>query len=272
MLAEAQRAGIWLYRQANRFGLLTSPTGQRLFNVAYRAYKRHFEDPFQGLVDRHPALFFGGHVIDVGANTGYTASVFASAIDPRFCVWAFEPSSVNFAALEILSKRHGVMRRITPIQAAVGDRTGVVDLVLSDSNPGDHRISRGKEKSSDIRVERVQLTSIDETVRLRRIQPVAFIKVDVQGYELSVCHGMAATLEANPEAAVAVEYSPSSLREFGTSPRELPTFFADRGYGAYRLTRRGTLEPLDLTAPLDNLPPPGYMDVLFARTPQQTEE
>lgn len=112
VLTGTQRAGIWLYRQANRLGLLSSSPARQLFSVAYRAYKRHFEDPFQNLVDRHPEFFRGGDVIDVGANMGYTASVFATAIDAGCHVWAFEPSSANFAQLEIAARNRKMRDRV----------------------------------------------------------------------------------------------------------------------------------------------------------------
>ena len=109
------------------------------------------------------------------------------------------------------------------------------------------------------------MTSVDEAVQARDIFPVAFIKVDVQGYELRVCHGMSRTLEVNPAAVVVMEYCPAALRQYGAQPRALTDFFLNRGYAAYRVTQRGTLEPLDSVNPPEHLPPPGYMDILFAR-------
>jgi FkbM family methyltransferase len=266
MQRESQQLGLWLYRQATRFGLLSSKPARRLFNRAYFAYKRRVEDPFHALTQLHPEFFKGGHVIDVGANMGYTASVFAAAVKPPFRVWAFEPGSENFLRLQATIADNRLQPRVTAIRSAVGEAIGSSTLALNEFHPGDHQISEGNAKRIDgARLERVELTTVDEAVRVRAIFPVAFIKVDVQGYELQVCRGMARTLEENPSAIVVVEYSPASLRGYGVEPRELTRFFGDRGYGGYRLTHRGMLEPIDSTNPPQELPGSGYMDVLFAR-------
>src|SRR3954462_8183767 len=99
MALEMSRAGLWVYRQVRRTGLLeVGPIG-RAYERVYARYKRHFEDPFYNLAQRHPELFKGGHIIDAGAKIGSTAALFAWAIDSGFKVWAFEPSADNFSRL-----------------------------------------------------------------------------------------------------------------------------------------------------------------------------
>jgi FkbM family methyltransferase len=267
MLREAQRVGFWMYRQATRLGLLSSRPAQRLFNKAYFAYKRRVEDPFHGLMLRHPEFFRAGHAIDVGANIGYTSSVFATAIEPQFRVWAFEPSSENFRQLEDTITENALESRITAVSSAVGDYVGAITLVINEYHPGDHQVSEGNVEldGDDDWLEQVAITTVDEAVRKKNIAPVSFIKVDVQGYELRVCHGMGGTLEANPNAVVVVEYCPSALRQFGAEPSELTRFFADRDYHAFRVTQSGMLEPFDARNPPEELPDSGYVDVLFSK-------
>src|SRR5687768_5706692 len=261
---EAQRAGLWLYKQASRFGLFSVPGFQQIFDVAYFAYKRHFEDPFFNLSRRHPEFFKGGHIIDVGANTGYTAFVFGRALDEGFRVWAFEPASANFIRLQTTIANKGMLRQITPIRSAVGDRVGMIDLAINELHPADHQVnddsSSGRESTP---IEKVDLTTIDDAARSHGIRPVVFIKIDVQGYELNVCRGMQETLATNPRAAIAAEYSPESLRNFGIDPRELPGFFAARDYRAYRISHDGSLHHVDASNPPGHIAPPGYLDLLF---------
>jgi FkbM family methyltransferase len=267
MLREAQQVGLWMYRQATRLGLLSSRPAQRLFNKAYFAYKRRVEDPFHGLTLQYPQFFRAGHAIDVGANIGYTASVFATAIEPQFQVWAFEPGGENFRQLEETIVENALESRITAVRSAVGDYVGAITLVINEYHPGDNQVSEGNAEldGDDDWQEQVAITTVDEAVKKNDIAPVAFIKVDVQGYELRVCHGMTQTLEENPKAVVVVEYCPSALRQFGAEPSELTRFFADRDYHAFRVTQSGTLEPFDARNPPEELPDSGYMDVLFSR-------
>ena len=71
-----------VYGFANRRGLLNTSLAQEAFARSYFLYKRAVEDPFAALLRRRPELFRGGHVLDVGANIGYTAAVFASGLSP----------------------------------------------------------------------------------------------------------------------------------------------------------------------------------------------
>ena len=142
-----------------------------------------------------------------------------------------------------------------------------MDLVLNPDHPGDHHVAPSAEASAAAgdAVEQVPVTTVDEAVRSAGASPIAFIKIDVQGYELHVCRGMIATLDANPAAAIVLEYSPDSIRHYGGDPEGISRFFAPRGYIAYRVTQRGRLEALDVGALPDALPAPGYIDILFTR-------
>src|SRR3954469_12542796 len=270
MAIEMSRAGLWVYRQVRRTGLLDVGPISRAYERVYARYKRHFEDPFYNLAQRHPELFKGGHIIDAGANIGYTAALFAAAIDPGFTVYAFEPSSDNFARLgAMVARREDTV--ITATRAALADRSGTIELMLNPDHPGDHRVAAtaggGAAITHGAAVERVRVTTIDEQVRAARMAPVAFIKIDVQGYELQVCRGMTATLDANPAAAVVLEYLPALIRSYGIEPDEISRFFAPRGYASYRVTQAGRLERLDVNALPAELPAPGYIDILFTRAP-----
>jgi FkbM family methyltransferase len=273
MAPDVSGAGLWLYRQVRRTGVLSLPPARRAFELVYGLYKRHFEDPFWGLTRRHPALFAGGHIIDVGANIGYTAGVFAGAIQPGFRVLAFEPSSENFHHLQHSIAQRGLEHVIVARRAGVADCAGTMDLVLNRDHPGDHHIapSSGRTAAAGDAVERVPVTTVDEAVRSAGASPIAFIKIDVQGYELHVCRGMIGTLDANPAAAIVLEYSPDSIRQYGGDPEGISRFFAPRGYAAYRVTQRGRLEALDVDALPGALPAPGYIDILFTRVAQTAD-
>jgi FkbM family methyltransferase len=261
-----QRAALWLYKQTDRSGLLETAPARRVFEWAYAQYKRRLEDPFHHLARRHPELFGGGHVLDVGANIGYTARVFASVLQPGFSVWAFEPASDNIRALQGMVGRSGLEASVQIVRAAVSDHAGTIDLVLNPDHPADHRIQAGADGIAHGRsVERVRLTTIDDEVSERGLRPVAFIKIDVQGCELSVCRGMVHTLDENPAAAIAVEFAPDLMRTFGDKPTDLPRFFAARGYRPFRLALRGEMAPMSDADFLAPMPSRGYIDVLFLR-------
>jgi FkbM family methyltransferase len=251
------------YSFAKAFRLLDTRVGRRLFIRSYFLYKRYLEDPSFHLVRRHPELFRGGHVIDVGANIGYTATVFAGAVDPGFRVYAFEPEDVNFEIFREMLQWSPVGKRIVPVHVAVGAADGIIELARNETHPADHRIvtgtfSRSKDSKTSVVV---PLRSIDSFVRENTLDAsIRFIKIDVQGYEPAVCWGMEQTLAANPECTVVLEYSMSAIADFGFEPDELLQWFETRDYYAHTLLRDGTVLPFVPAAPGSR----GYADLLFS--------
>ena len=214
------------YALAERSGALRWGPLEWLFVRCYFAYKRIFEDSFARLVRERPELFRGGHVIDAGANVGYTARVFARAVEAPYRVYAFEPDGENFRRLTRFAKDD----RIVPLRSAVGEREGEIELWHNDAHPGDHRVSAGEVVSYSGRKETVPMTTIDAFARTLD-HPIRFIKIDVQGYEPAVLRGMRATLEG--DVVVAVEYAPAHIRALGFDPDEV--FEHLRGFEIERL-------------------------------------
>ena len=113
--------------------------------------------------------------------------------------------------------------------------------------------------------QQVPMLALDGYVRTHALDRIAFVKVDVQGYELEVCRGMAGLLKANPGLAVAVEYLPSQMDALGFQAEELLEFFASRGYALQALEQDGTLlasSGADLKRAVGRR---GYVDVVFTR-------
>ena len=243
------------YRRLHLEKVTASRGGSAAFARAYWLYKRWIEDPHAGLVRAHPHLFRGGDVIDVGANIGYTTSLFARAVDPGNQVHSFEPEVQNFARLSAVARKHGCVR---PVRSAVGDHDGLCVLKVNPHHPGDHQVVAGSAPGSADTVE-VPLVTLDSYMAAEaQDRPVAFIKIDVQGHEEAVCRGMAGLLDANPGVAVSFEYS-------GASSDPVVAFFSSRGFGLSVVRRNGTLvalSPDSLAAATANR---GYCDILAQR-------
>jgi FkbM family methyltransferase len=256
-----------LYALAERSGALRLPPFEWLFVRSYFAYKRLFEDVYARLARERPELFRGGHIVDAGANAGYTARVFARAVEAPYRVYAFEPEATNFRRLT----RFAGDDRIIPIQSALGDREGTAKLWHNPTHPGDHRVLQpvegsdpsiaqsalgerkrtaklghnptypsdhrvlphleGSDPSIDPRsVSTVAMTTVDELARTLN-HPIRFVKIDVQGYEPAVLRGMRETLRG--DVVVALEFAPAHIRAAGFQPDEV--FDLLRGFEIERL-------------------------------------
>jgi FkbM family methyltransferase len=249
-------------------GLMELKITRAAYRRAYFAYKRHMEDPFAQLVRGHPGLFASGDVFDVGANIGYTATVFASAVDPGRRVFAFEPEGRNFGMLREVVTSMRLEGRLIPVRAAVGATEGTTALWVNRGHPADHRVVT--EHLADhlpeaARSEQVPLVTLDDFSQREAIDSVSFVKIDVQGYELPVCEGMSGILDRNPSACVALEYAPRQMAEQGFEPEALRRFFAARGYRIYLLARNRPLTPWSFDRPVPGNR--GYCDLIASLEP-----
>jgi len=257
-----------MYNAARGAGLLELAWFQRVFLFSYFIYKRWYEDPFWALTRRYPELFADGDVLDIGANIGYTACIFAAAIKPPAKVYAFEPDQVSFTTLSEVIRRKRLGASVEIFQPAVGRVEGTLEFWHNDEHSADHRVVTPEFKSSALdrsKISTVPVTSVDSFAALRGLTGISFIKIDVQGYELAVCEGMKRTLEKFPQASIAFEYAPEGMRELGFDPPALLRLFRSAGYGLYILTRSNLqLAPEDGAIELA-AKRYGYVDLLCSR-------
>lgn len=263
--AGVQRGLVAMYRAANRSGLLDSRVAEVAFQRSYFLYKRLVEDPFARLVSSRPELFAGGDILDVGANIGYTATLFAGAVEAPYRVHAFEPEARNFRWLGRAIERNGVEARVLAHRAAVGAREGTIELWHNDGHHADHRVATDQLRATVTgRVDQVPITTIDAHVAAGGWAPVSFVKIDVQGFEPEVLRGMRETLARNPGVHVAVEVMPAGIAELGFDPdaflRELAAALPRMAI----LERDGRLVPTDVTGIVARTARGdlGYVDVL----------
>ena len=256
------------YGLARKTGLLKMSWTRRGFVACAFLYKRFYEDPFWGLVRRNPSLFSGGDVLDLGANIGYTACVFESVIQADSRVYAFEPDPWTYDILNEVVRRRDLARRIEPLNLAVGSSEGYLEFWHNKEHSADHRVVTEQFKSAHPDAKDffpVLVTTVDNFVRSRKLSRISFLKMDVQGYEFSVCQGMRETLERFPEMCVCFEYSPESLKEAGSDPAELLEFFRSNGYRFYVLERATMKAVSEITSIETMVGSAGYVDLLCCK-------
>jgi FkbM family methyltransferase len=241
---------------------------RRAFVSAYFIYKKLFEDPFWNLVRRQPGLFQNGDILDIGANIGYTASVFAGARSPDSNVYAFEPDRQTFKLLGEVIRRKKLSGVIEAINMAVGSSEGQIRFWHNQKHSADHRVVTENFRSActdETNISTVHITTVDSFVKTRNLQNISFIKIDVQGYELAVCEGMKETLDRFPETCVCLEHSPDALKELGFEPGRIIDFFRSREYQLYILTRAAPQLAPDDESLERALREAGYLDLLCSK-------
>jgi FkbM family methyltransferase len=178
-----------------------------------------------------PLIPADGVVLDIGAHAGQFAKLFAR-LAPRGRVYAFEPSPYALSILRLavranrlkniviepvgLSDAAGVARLTTPIKRRGDVGFGLAHIGQAD-RPGDH-------------VEHeVRLTTLDQACE--GLERVDFIKIDVEGWELSALKGGARTL-GRFRPPIFAEVNHGYLARAGATPAQLWAFLEGLGYRA----------------------------------------
>lgn len=170
----------------------------------------------------------GAVVVELGAHIGYLTLVFAEAVGPRGRVIAFEPASVNLNYARRNLEPHG---QVTLEEIAVSDFEGQATFHSEDlsgqnsSLVNGYAVGQAVAENAHVPVkqieETVMVTTLDRYCTTQGIVP-DFIKIDVEGAELSVLRGAERTLEA---------HKPILMVEVTENVSEVLSFLDSLGYG-----------------------------------------
>ncbi len=134
--------------------------------------------------------------IDIGAFDGDTITKFEKEFGKDLkTVYAFEPDVLNYNKLLQLANKKKRLKIIC-FNMAVGDKSGVLTF-NSEGNMGSMLSKSGKEL--------VQCIAIDDVIKPNNKSKLV-IKIDVEGFELSVLNGMKELIRKNAPALVVSAY------------------------------------------------------------------
>ena len=227
-------------------GVLENFFFRSAFFFFYELYKRFWEDPFVLFFKNNPELVVRGHIIDVGANIGYTARVFCKLLaGAPFYVLCFEPAPSNFANLK--RRMAGFGERCKCFRLALGAVSGIQKFYLSSEQFTDHKFKKtDSQVSSSGEFINVQVVSGDEFLPTQiDVSQIGLIKIDVQGYELSVLKGLYNVIRKSESLIVIFEFDPRALMLMGHNPDEIFDFFLEVGYHTFEVDRRGNVKKIN---------------------------
>ena len=163
----------------------------------------------------------GDVFVDVGANIGYYTLLAAQRVGPKGKVFAYEPNPENFALLKDnieLNQLHNV--HSFPWALYDDDKEGA--LYLSASNYGDHRIyDTGKAHTADRARQPIALVHGGQHLG-KLTQHIDFLKIDTQGAEYYVMHGLHdLILQNRAHIHVVLEFCPWGIRHSGADGHAL---------------------------------------------------
>ncbi|MBX4976099.1 FkbM family methyltransferase [Rhizobium lentis] len=200
----------------------------------------------------------GMTIVDVGANIGVYTRFLSGLVGSRGIVHAFEPAPANYHRLR------ENLRNVANVQlnhAAVGERSGAIKLFMSDELNVDHRTF---DSGDGRRAISVPVMSLDQYFPSGT--RVDLIKIDVQGYELSVLRGAERVLQENVNIKILMEYWPYGLSKAGVDAAALLTFI-DRLDLEIQMIRGAALHNFD-GAHVDPQDARQYCNLILSRRPR----
>ena len=192
-----------------------------------------------GIMGKDERAFFEQHirpgmnVAEAGANIGIYTLVLSRLVGPEGRVFAFEPDPHLFACLRG-NLEHAGVTNVELHNCALGSAPGKLTLAWAGLNSGETHLSRDPQAGAL----QVEVLPLDTVLAGRRLD---FFKLDVQGWELEVLHGMTGLFAANPALRLFIEYWPVGLRRAGIEPSALLDYLRDHHW---KLTHGANLEPI----------------------------
>jgi FkbM family methyltransferase len=164
----------------------------------------------------------GATVVDCGANIGYFSLLAAGIVGAAGRVIALEPEPANLRLLRANLWRNGA-DNVTVVPAAASDARGLLALRFNrDNNTGDHQVHAEATAGDTL----VPALTIDELVAGERVDVV---KIDTQGADDAVVRGLRATIGANPDIKVLIEFWLEGMADRGLTPERVLAEYRELG-------------------------------------------
>jgi FkbM family methyltransferase len=187
-------------------------------------YEKNFSNGFLSAIRPNDVVW------DIGANVGFYSNLIASKLNSDGVVIAIEPLYINFALLEsqvfgdnkIKCFNFGIAAQNETLTMKIGDgpthATSAVTFSAKNEPSG---------FESDI-----IMYSADYLVKNQILPAPNAIKIDVEGFELNVFHGMKEILASKYLSLIAVEVHFELLEKFGfnNGPKQIENLLKANGY------------------------------------------
>jgi FkbM family methyltransferase len=202
-----------------------------------------FEDAEHRFVEKF--LQPGMTVLDIGANQGYYTMLSSRKVGPQGKVLAFEPSPREMRRLK-LHLRLNHCGNVETAASALGAVAGTAELhVVLGPESGCNSL-RPPDVSQPIGLLPVPVQRLDDVLKARGIERVDFIKIDVEGAELSVLQGAPDLLRRSPRPVILAEVQDVRTKPWGYRAAEILSCLAALDYQWFAPNSSGELEKLPL--------------------------
>ena len=185
----------------------------------------------------------GMTVVDVGAHHGLYTFLASKRVGRKGRVIAFEPSPRECRRL----KKHLRWNRCSNVHlmpCAVGDEPGETDFYLVEGSQDWCNSLRPPAVDVPTYRVRVSVLRLDDALEELDVSKVDFIKLDVEGAELSVLYGVMRVLLRGSRPAILAEVQDIRTQPWGYTAREIIQFMIRMDYRWFAIAAKGALLPI----------------------------
>lgn len=204
------------------------------FELAERAFVSRF-------------LQAGMTALDIGAHHGLYTLLASKLVGPNGRVFAFEPSPRERRALR-WNVGFNRCKNVVIEGLALGNEEGEGSLYVVDVHETGCNSLRPPALPDATSIIPVHVISLDQWLAVHHPESVDFIKLDVEGGELSVLQGAEKLLERRPRPVILAEVQDIRTQPWGYRAKEIISFLSDKGYRWFSISADGSLAPLEVFA------------------------
>jgi FkbM family methyltransferase len=192
------------------------------------------------LVEPHDVVF------DVGANIGVYTVWMSQFINQSGRIHAFEPDAENFQKLENHISLNQITDRTTTNRIALAE--AAIDLFFTTMLDGENHISN-RQNNNNVKI---TAQSLDQYAKISPVDFIKYLKIDVEGFELSVLKGAANLLKNKKILVIQLEIN-KTLINSNTTVEELLNYLLQYGYQlcGYR-TKENRVYPITFSQEREN--------------------
>ena len=201
-----------------------------------------FENAERSVVER--LLRPGMTVLDIGAHHGYYTLLASRKVGPQGKVLAVEASPREREKLNLHLRINGC-KNVQVESRALAETEGDAELYVVRGGQTGCNSLRKPDVSEPTEAISIRTGRLDSVLREHQIEKVDFIKLDVEGAELSVLKGGPELLHRKPRPVILAEVQDVRTRPWGYPAREIVRFLSGVGFQWFRLLPDRSLGPMN---------------------------
>jgi FkbM family methyltransferase len=238
-----------MYEVRFRLPLPKQPVQKRIYGIMFEfdfSYDSRIHHMYSGIFEMREVeiikkmLYPGDTFIDVGANIGYLSVIGAGRVGKNGQVHSFEPVPEYYQRLKKMALMNPDYKIIIN-QWALGETEGVAQIdITGHDNIGFNTLVPGFMKPEDRKQSvNVPVRRLDKYIQEHKLNNIALIKIDTEGFEFEVLKGLKDCL-INPQfrPAILCEITPQVYSLMGYQLKDLFDYMKGFGYSCFDMENK----------------------------------